>query len=88
MVRGTAWRILGSSATAGLLGSVGAAAVSNCGMARPRRQRIARGLQDMKIVPTRIEDQINRIDPTRSRVIGIASAITAAWCAYRLLWLV
>jgi hypothetical protein len=42
----------------------------------------------MKIVPTRIEEQINRIDPTRSRVIGIASAITAAWCAYRLLWLV
>ena len=42
----------------------------------------------MKIVPTRIEDQINRVDPTRSRVIGIAAAITAAWCAYRLLWLV
>jgi hypothetical protein len=71
-----------------LLGSVGAAAVCTCGMAPPRRQRITRGLQDMKIVPTRIEEQINRVDPTRSRVIGIAAAITAAWCAYRVLWLV
>jgi hypothetical protein len=49
-------------------------------MAPPERQRITRGLQDMKIVPTRIEDQISRVDPTRSRVIGIASAVIAAWC--------
>jgi hypothetical protein len=35
-------------------------------MAPPRRQRIARGLQDMKIVPTRIEDQINRVDPPKA----------------------
>jgi hypothetical protein len=41
----------------------------------------------MKIVPTRIEEQINRVDPTRSRVIGIASAVVALWCAYRLFWL-
>lgn len=41
----------------------------------------------MKIVPTRIEEQINRVDPSRSRVIGIVSAITAVWCAYRLFWL-
>lgn len=42
----------------------------------------------MKLVPARVEEQINRVDPTRSRVIGIVSAITAVWCAYRLLWLV
>jgi uncharacterized membrane protein len=42
----------------------------------------------MKIVPARIEEQISRIDPTRSRVIGVSSAVLAAWCAYRLLWLV
>ena len=34
----------------------------------------------MKIVPARIEEQITRIDPTRSRVIGISSAVLAAWC--------
>ena len=41
----------------------------------------------MKIVPARIEEQINRVDRTPSRVIGIALGITALWCAYRLLWL-
>jgi hypothetical protein len=41
----------------------------------------------MKIVPTRIEDQINRVDRTPSRVIGIALGITALWCVYRLFWL-
>lgn len=41
----------------------------------------------MKIVPTRIEEQINRVDRTRSRAIGIACGITALWCVYRLIWL-
>jgi hypothetical protein len=41
----------------------------------------------MKIVPIRVEDQINRVDPTWRRGIGIALGITALWCAYRLIWL-
>jgi hypothetical protein len=31
----------------------------------------------MKIVPIRIEEQTNRVDPTRALAIGIASALTA-----------
>ncbi|MDT5291218.1 MAG: hypothetical protein QOF88_6107 [Mycobacterium sp.] len=41
----------------------------------------------MKILPTSIEEQINRVDRTPSLAIGIASGITALWCAYRLIWL-
>ena len=31
---------------------------------------------------------INRVDPTRALAIGIASALTALWCGYRLIWLI
>jgi len=41
----------------------------------------------MKIVPTRMEEQINRVDRSTSLGIGIASGITALWCVYRLIWL-
>jgi hypothetical protein len=41
----------------------------------------------MKIVPTRLEEQINRVDRPRSLAIGIGSGITALWCVYRLIWL-
>ncbi len=41
----------------------------------------------MKIVPTRIEEQINRVDRTTALGIGIASGLTALWCVYRLIWL-
>jgi len=41
----------------------------------------------MKILPTSIEERINRVDRTPSLAIGIASGITALWCAYRLIWL-
>jgi len=41
----------------------------------------------MKILPTRIEEQINRVDRNQSLAIGIASSVTALWCAYRLIWL-
>ena len=37
----------------------------------------------MKIVPTRIQEEINRVDRTKSLGIGIASGITALWCVYR-----
>jgi hypothetical protein len=41
----------------------------------------------VKIVPTRIEEQINRVDRTTALGIGIASGLTALWCVYRLIWL-
>jgi hypothetical protein len=41
----------------------------------------------MKIVPARFEEQINRVDRTRSLIIGISSALAAVWCLYRLIWL-
>jgi hypothetical protein len=34
----------------------------------------------MNIVPTRVEQQINRVDRTPSLVIGIICAAIAAWC--------
>ncbi len=34
----------------------------------------------MRIVPTRVEEQINRVDRTPSLVIGIICAVIAAWC--------
>jgi len=40
----------------------------------------------MNIVPTRIEEQVNRIDRTRSLVIGISLAVTALWSLYRVFW--
>ena len=42
----------------------------------------------MNIVPTAIEERVNRIDRQKSRRIGIGVGVLAAWCAYRLLWLV
>ena len=41
----------------------------------------------MKIVPTRMEEHISRLDRTTALGIGIASGITALWCVYRLIWL-
>jgi hypothetical protein len=41
----------------------------------------------MNIVPTRIQEQINRVDRKRSLMIGISAGITALWCIYRLFWL-
>jgi hypothetical protein len=42
----------------------------------------------VNIVPTRIQEQINRVDRTRSLWFGISAGITALWCAYRLFWLI
>jgi hypothetical protein len=41
----------------------------------------------MKIVPNRLEEQINRVDRTTALGIGIASGLTALWSVYRLIWL-
>ena len=42
----------------------------------------------MKIVPTRLEEQINRVDRNTALGIGIATGLTALWSVYRLLWLI
>lgn len=41
----------------------------------------------MSIVPTRIQEQISRVDRTRSLVIGISAGLTALWSIYRVFWL-
>ena len=41
----------------------------------------------MNIVPTRIQEQVNRVDRTRSLAIGIGAGLTALWSIYRLFWL-
>jgi hypothetical protein len=72
-----------------LLGSV--ATLPFCTYRNERRQRgkrLTKGIRKVKIVPHRIEEQINRVDRTRSRAIGIACGISALWCVYRLIWLV
>jgi hypothetical protein len=40
----------------------------------------------MKILPTNIEEQIDRIDRNRSLIIGISTGLLAFWCIYRVLW--
>lgn len=42
----------------------------------------------MNIVPTRIQEQIDRVDRTPSLVIGIFAGVTALWSIYRLFWLI
>ena len=41
----------------------------------------------MNIVPTRIQEQVNRVERTPSLVIGISAGLTALWSVYRLFWL-
>jgi hypothetical protein len=41
----------------------------------------------MNIVPTRVQEQVNRVDRTYALVIGIMSALTLLWVVYRLFWL-
>jgi hypothetical protein len=45
-----------------------------------------KGSQQMKIVPTSIEEQINRVDRQRSLYIGISAGLVAAWSLFRLIW--
>ena len=42
----------------------------------------------MNIVPTRIQEQVDRVDRTRSLVIGIVAGLTALWSIYRVFWLI
>ena len=41
----------------------------------------------MSIVPTRIQDQISRVDRTRSLLYGICGGLTALLSIYHLFWL-
>jgi len=40
----------------------------------------------MRIVPTSIEEQINRVDRQRSLYFGISAGLVAAWSLFRLIW--
>jgi hypothetical protein len=40
----------------------------------------------MKIVPTSIEEQINRVDRQRTLYFGISAGLLAAWSVFRLIW--
>jgi hypothetical protein len=42
----------------------------------------------VNIVPTRIQEQINRVERTPSLVIGISAGLTALWSLYRLFGLI
>jgi hypothetical protein len=42
----------------------------------------------MNIVPTRIQEQIGRVDRNYALAIGIGAGITALWSLYRVFWLV
>jgi hypothetical protein len=40
----------------------------------------------MKLLPPSVEQQIDRVDRTRSLIVGIGSGLLAFWCLYRVLW--
>jgi hypothetical protein len=40
----------------------------------------------VKIVPTNIEEQINRVDRQQSLYIGISAGLVALWSVFRLIW--
>lgn len=40
----------------------------------------------MNILPTGIEEQINRVDRQRSLYIGISTGLVAVWSFFRLIW--
>jgi hypothetical protein len=71
-----------------LLGSVAAATVCTYGDDDANPAAHMKGTDPMKILPTRIEELTNRVDRNQALAIGIATGLTALWCAYRLLWLV
>ena len=41
----------------------------------------------MNILPTCIEEKINRVDRQRSLYIGISTGVLAVWSFYRLIWM-
>ncbi len=49
---------------------------------------MTKGTTRMNIVPARIQEQVSRVDRTRSLAIGIGAGLTALWSIYRLFWLI
>jgi hypothetical protein len=41
----------------------------------------------MSIIPARVQEQVSRVDRTRSLWIGISAGATALWSLYRVFWL-
>jgi len=41
----------------------------------------------MNIVPTSIQEQINRVDRQRSLYVGISTGLVAVWSFFRLIWM-
>jgi hypothetical protein len=41
----------------------------------------------MNIVPTSIQEQINRVDRQRSLYIGISTGLLAVWSLFRVIWM-
>ena len=40
----------------------------------------------MNIVPTAIQEHVNRVDRNPSLAIAIGTGVTALWCVYRVFW--
>ncbi|BBY29005.1 hypothetical protein [Mycolicibacterium sediminis] len=41
----------------------------------------------MNTVLTRVQEQVSRVDRSRSLLIGISAGLTALWSLYRVFWL-
>jgi hypothetical protein len=41
----------------------------------------------MNTVLARVQEQVNRVDRSRSLLIGISTGLTALWSLYRVFWL-
>jgi hypothetical protein len=41
----------------------------------------------MQLLPTSIQEQVDRVDRQRSLMIGISAGLLAAWSAFRLIWM-
>ncbi|MBB2989160.1 hypothetical protein FHR72_000617 [Mycolicibacterium iranicum] len=41
----------------------------------------------MTFLPARLQEQIDRVDRTRSLIFGISAGVTALWAVYRVFWL-
>ncbi|GBG39090.1 hypothetical protein NJB14197_08320 [Mycobacterium montefiorense] len=46
-----------------------------------------KGRQQMNIVPTSVQEQINRVDRQPSLYIGISTGLLAVWSFFRLIWM-
>jgi hypothetical protein len=42
----------------------------------------------MQLLPTSIQEHVNRTDRHRSLMIGISTGLVAAWSFFRLIWMV